>query len=451
MKSLPRLALAFAGLGAAIPAFADTIAVFEFPEGTPFQRLDALVVMHGDRYEFSSRYTGDGSAQFGITSGSVPGVSLFWLGTHADGVVPGTYTSVHVPAYVFDAVFPAVGGNVGIGEFGDCGSRANMTVHEAEYGGDDTIDSLAVDFELPCNALGESIRGSVRYNSSIPLSGLSRDVIIDTGLIGKPGEQVTLEALFANGFLPAPGSGSWTQIAGTEVAGMTTSGTAGEILAFTVPDVPRGGEIVMFEYRATDAAGNPASAIATATIINGSDPRNSVQLAGQPGEKMFDGKSIQLTEPWLDMRVYDDGFEAFEIHFYAGETWKAGLSTGTSGELVEGGFVYDESTAASTAPRFEISRPGALGLHVECDADSTFTTHVAEMDRYWISSLDLAFEQTCDGTTPTLSGRIVYSGAGSLDGAAKPDAGYRKPEADNGLSALLPARFRTIGIREVRQ
>jgi hypothetical protein len=314
----------------------------------------------------------------------------------------GTYAPLGKHPFTTGAGFGIIGGATSC--FRETG---RFEVREIEYGGDGTVQRLAIDFEHHCNNTDPALFGAIRYNSTIasltPFSGAYPRY----GVSITPAPHGTVSA---DGIACGPGLGTCTRdfaaagsltLTATPDPGYVFTGWAGACsgpalttiavntrkacrATFDTP-LPTARRTLLF----WDSAPGDYIGEGRSEIYNGP---NSVWTATTTG----DGNGVQLKIDSID----DAGWSYWTLLF-----------TAPSGSALGPGVYRDATRApfATTTPGMDVS-----GNHRGCNqVRGTFVVHELTRDATGrVTSLAVDFEQRCETLlAPPLTGSLRFNSA----------------------------------------
>lgn len=280
-------------------------------------------------------------------------------------------------------------------------------VLDIQTDGTGKVTSLAIDFDQYCDGNTAGLHGMIRYNSTVPLT----QPVADPGAeqLVTQGNTVTLD-----GSQSEAGGGAtitsyqWTQISGPTV---TLSDPTGATTGFTAPDVPSGGDTLVFQLTVTNSLGETTTEDVTVKVANPSDPTNGFYIQTRNGTGAvgihelygpLDGTfttSVDTYQGALSVQ-FDGGEEAdFSMDFRApgGQPLQTGSYTGlVSIEPLSASapsfYFYDGMVGCDTvyAGQFNV-------LQIAYDGSGNVTQFAADFAVY------------CAGQTYALHGKIRYN------------------------------------------
>lgn len=276
-----------------------------------------------------------------------------------------------------------------------------------EYQRDDSgaVTALAIDFLQNCEVTGPPLYGAVRFNSQLPLAVPDTVAIAGTDQGATAGSTVVLNGAQSFSRKSSPLSYHWQQLDGPVV---TLSSTEAASPQFTAPDVGLAGDTLRFRLTVVDGQGKSSQDDVLVAVSSTQAPRTQISFHGDPGDYITGGRSYSYDTHNAALtftRNYDGGVSAS----ISGDTWWSFDSASPQGT------VYGKGTYAN-AQRFPFQEATAPGLSLDGDGrgcntlTGSFTVHQAQFDATGEpKTLDISFEQHCEGGTPAAYGEVLLN------------------------------------------
>ncbi len=344
------------------------------------------------------------------------GFGLFWFLDFAPPTGQSIARSEYEGAqrYAFHAP-PKPGLDVS-GDGRGCNTVAGrFLVSEVAFNPDNTVARFAVDFEQHCEGATPALYGSVRYNSSVPVTprfGIG-DASALKGNVGTSDASVTLALSLLSDH---PVSVNYATADGTAVAGTDYVATSGAVTlqpgttsqTITVPVIgdrlSRGSKT--FKVQLSSPTGAPlGDASANVKIFDPNSPITALSMSSQPGDFIGGGQLFLFNISdglFTPSRNFDNGVS---VSIQTGDFWTLDFAAPDSQTLVPG--TYDN------AQRFPFQPPGVPGLSVSgqgrgCNTlTGRFVVTQAVYDGSGnVKKFSSDFEQHCEGAAPALFGSL---------------------------------------------
>lgn len=286
---------------------------------------------------------------------------------------------------------------------------------ELQWGPDDTVQTLAVNFKQFCGPSSVPLYGAVRVGSDLPLElpVLQANPLPETNDV-YPGDTVYLLPRFGFFRTTEDISVRWEQVSGPPVQRQAYNPY---IDYFTVPIVKAGGEQVVFRQVASIPSGLSSADITTVRLRSRNDEQTFVEFDSQPGDYIGGGRSFRLTPNDSKFTPQVNNFGGITLIAEGKDRWTLAFAPAEGNDFNVG--VYDN------AERLSSSQLGTPSIDVSGDGRgcSTLTGRFDVLDLAFEdgqpSRLAINFEQHCQGKPEALYGRIRYrytpSGAPSAD------------------------------------
>lgn len=278
-------------------------------------------------------------------------------------------------------------------------------VREYELDGNGNVARLAIDFLQNCEVTNPPLYGTVRINSSYPLSVPNTVAIAGADFDTVAGELTTLDGAQSFSRRHAPLAYKWTQVDGPAV---DLKGAKTATPSFTAPEVGLKGDTLRFRLEVTDAAGKSYDDHVLVLVENPAARQTRISFHGDAGDWVTGGRSYRYTtrNATIDFsRNFDDGVSAA----ISGDTW----------------WSFDSATPAGTpfrpgtylnATRYPFQDDAAPGLSLSGDGrgcntlTGQFTVHQAKFDDAGNpAKLSMSFEQHCEGGAPAAYGEVLLN------------------------------------------
>jgi hypothetical protein len=335
-------------------------------------------------------------------------------------------------------------GHPGLDVSGDgrgCNSLSGrFTVLEAVYGTNYDVLRFAADFEQHCEGGAAALFGSVRFNSSVPISPRPPSAYASAPGRAPEGGSVPLSASRSVDPQDSPLSFQWTQTSGPQVAILNATSSQA---SFVAPGVPPGGSDLTFRLDVTNGPGLADSTTVTVHIVDAADPRSVIYFHSQPGDYIGGGATTSYYEwdgTFTAQPRYGSLSNGVEIRFTNAAHWWylefAGIA-GT-GPLAPGIYLL-----AERAPFASAGHPGldVFGDGVGCN---TLSGHFTVLEAVYGTNNDVLkfaadFEQHCEGGVSALFGSVRFNS--SVPVSPRPPSVYAtvSPRVLEGTTATLDA------------
>lgn len=223
--------------------------------------------------------------------------------------------------------------------------HGRFVVHEVEWRQDGTLDALAVDFLQHCGYQGPTARGSLRYNSVVPLRPREPNAAAGQDLVLPERSTVQLDGTNSSDADGQIVGYAWAQISGPAV---TLDDPASAAPTFVAPELPQGTASIEFELTVADDEGNTGTDVVALTILDDLAPRNLANFRLEPGWKSM----------WGDFSFSDNNAFFFgsrlpvsnELEVDAAWYWRYGFAFGgPNNTTVEEGQSYTHTKASRQA------------------------------------------------------------------------------------------------------
>jgi hypothetical protein len=284
--------------------------------------------------------------------------------------------------------------------------RGWFKVLEFEVDANNVVQKLAIDFEQNCEVTMPPLYGSVRINSSRPLTVPDLEAVAGADFAVHAGQTVTLDG--SQSFSrrnPRGLSYRWTQVAGPAV---TLANPAAFNPSFTAPQVPLAGDSLLFQLQVNDGGRQTSSDNVVVLVQNEATPRTELAFQGDAGDYISLGRS------WF----YDTSNAVFNVV----RNFDNGVSLGVTGAT----WWYLDTAAPNNVPlsvgtyggaqRFPFQPLTAPGLSLYGDGRACntltgeFTVHQAQYDSGGNPKvLEIDFTQHCEGGVPAAYGRFLLN------------------------------------------
>ncbi len=338
----------------------------------------------------------------------------------------GTYT--HVTSFVFPTPTKA---GVSVDGRGTGCDTADGTLTILELSFDpvtNAVTRLAAEFEQRCEGFTGFLRGSVRFNSALPVPF--------TGLIANAGPDLRVEErqpALLDGRATIAGSGSissyrWTQISGPAV--ILRNATAA-VAGFDAPSVTSGGQTLEFELQATDTLGHTETDRVRVAVLDRGRVQTMVHLESDVGDWIGQGDTIDLRPEEFNYRTNaNPNGSGLQQFFDSMDSWSLWFASGSTTPLQVGAYPNAVGSPGSGAPIVAVDGRGRGCGSREGSFD---VREIAFAQSGAIERLVLHFVQRCDGSAAELRGTVVYQ-------SPLPDAhAGTDSTADNGDNVSLNA------------
>lgn len=278
-------------------------------------------------------------------------------------------------------------------------------VREYAVDANGAIARLAIDFLQNCEVFMPPLYGVVRINSAFPLVVPELAAIAGADFAVVSGQAAKLSATQSFSRFHSALTYKWTQVDGPAVAlDNASSPTPG----FIAPAVGADGDSLRFRLDVTEASGRSSHDDVVVVVESASAPRTQVSFQGDPGDYITGGKSYSY-DTHNAIINFSRNFGGGVTASISGNTWWNFDSAPPSGAVLTTGTYLN-------AQRYPFQSPNSPGLSLYGDGrgcntlTGNFTVHQATFDSSGNpQSLDLTFEQHCEGGAPAARGEVLLN------------------------------------------
>ena len=298
-----------------------------------------------------------------------------------------------------------------------CFDTGRFLISDLTFAADGSVQSLAIDFEQHCNAIGPALYGVIRYNSTVTATPRLAVGGVTTlkGSAGTSDVQVTLSLSMPS---TKVASVHYATVDGTAVQGtdyLATTGTAmfqpgvtSQLLRFPI----LGDRISRGNKRFQVALSTPKGALmgdgtALVNILDSNFPMNVLAMSSQPGDYIGGGQMYLFTTADGPIKpiVYRD--HSVSMQLFNGYSWVADFAAPDGAVLAKGDY--------PNAQRYPFQASGFPGLSVDAPSVgcNTLTGNFqVQLAKYaadgTIQQFPANFEQHCEGMPPALFGWVRF-------------------------------------------
>jgi hypothetical protein len=274
------------------------------------------------------------------------------------------------------------------------------------------VSKLAIDFEQTCLPSTSPLYGSLRYNSSFPVSVPETVAIAGSDQSVISNEAVTLDGAQSFSRDYGPVTYAWTQTSGTTVAIDSSTSATPSFVAPTVTSTTTPATLT-FKLTVTDSKGNAATDSVNVVVSSASATRTEVDISGDPGDWITNGNSYRFSTSNGTLNFGRDSLGGVNVN-------------GNSSISTNGNQYWNMDFVPASGTSFKVGRytnvqqypyeqAGYAGLNIVLfnycySVTGDFTVYKAAFDSLGNpKSLDIVFDEYCNGASAGAHGEVLLN------------------------------------------